>query len=59
MPLTGVTTTLMVVVPTGKGILADGVPVTTTVPFTFIMAVASFVVGVSCIAVVAPLTATL
>ena len=55
-PSVAVTMVVMVFGPTTKGILADAVPELTAVPFTVTVAVASLVVGVTVIEVMALLT---
>lgn len=52
MPPAAVTTVVMVLAPSDKGILADAVPDATAVPFTVMVAEGSDDVGVSVIEVV-------
>ena len=51
VPSDPVTTTLILFTPTTSGKLADAVPEATAVPFTFTVAAASLVVGVTVIVV--------
>jgi hypothetical protein len=48
VPSCAVTTVVIVLVPTFKAMLPDAEPEATVVPLTFIVAVGSVVVGVSC-----------
>ena len=52
VPSCAVTTVVIVFWPTFNGIWADGVPLATVTPFTFIVAVLSLIVGVTVIFVV-------
>ena len=56
VPSCAVTTIVIILLPTIKGMAADGVPEGTTTPLTLTVAVASLVVGVTVIDVVALLT---
>ena len=53
VPSCAVTTTWMVLMPTNKEMAGDAAPEVTAVPFTFMVAVGSLVVGVSVIDAVA------